>query len=176
MLRGGRLQQVAAPRDLYERPANIFVAGFIGSPGMNIVRSPLEAGEEGLCIRLGETWLALPTQVRASYPSLDHWIGRELLVGIRPEAITVAADTATDALPGQVRAAESLGHETVLFFTAEVSSAVTDNLDPNTTDVEPPPLAAILPGHHPLRANDWLRLRIDTGSLHFFTPNGAAMC
>ncbi|MCP4041218.1 MAG: ATP-binding cassette domain-containing protein, partial [Gammaproteobacteria bacterium] len=145
VMREGRLQQVAPPHELYERPANIFIAGFIGSPGMNVLRVTLESVEGGIAIRLGQTRLSLPTRIYTHHHGLDAWVGRELLVGIRPEAITLAEGDASDTLPAQVCAAESLGHETILHFNADVTRIATDQS--GVTAEKAPDLIAVLPGH-----------------------------
>jgi multiple sugar transport system ATP-binding protein len=172
VLRGGLLHQVAAPRDLYERPANIFVAGFIGSPGMNVLRASLDAADGGLIIGLGATHLVVPAALRAQYPDLDAWVGRELLVGMRPAALTPAEGEGEDTLPIQARSIESLGHETILYFSADASAVATDALEPAANTETAPAMAAVLSGHHPIRSGEKLRLHIDTSRLCFFDTSG----
>jgi multiple sugar transport system ATP-binding protein len=76
VLRHGVLQQVAAPPDLYARPANLFVAGFIGSPSMNLLVTRLEPGDTGPEAVLAGHRLPIPARVLARHPSLREYLGR----------------------------------------------------------------------------------------------------
>lgn len=172
VMRDGVLQQVAPPRELYQRPANIFVAGFIGSPGMNLLRVPLQANRGLLAVLLGDVWLNLPDPVLARHPALARLSGRELLMGIRPEAITLAESDAT--LNAAVQTAEYLGHETLLRARAEIDAVSGD--DPaERVAASPSVLTAMLPGHRPFQAGERLRLRIETDGLNFFDLDGNAI-
>src|SRR3954471_18780868 len=91
VMRDGRLQQVDVPQVLYDRPANTFVAGFIGSPAMNLLRARLTRNGDGISIPLGGSTLRLPQQVLAQRPRLDEYVDAEVIVGIRPEDIEDAA-------------------------------------------------------------------------------------
>ena len=102
VMRDGRLEQEASPREIYDRPANLFVARFIGSPAMNVVWGRLERwdgdgshdGDEGtagaVAVRLGEQHLVLGRSVLAERPGLADRTGQDILVGIRPEAFGLA--------------------------------------------------------------------------------------
>jgi multiple sugar transport system ATP-binding protein len=106
VLRDGLLQQCDTPRALYERPANTFVAGFIGSPAMNLVRVPL--GSNG-SVALGGAQLSLPA-------SLAHPTGSELVLGLRPESLHLGAN----GLPAQVEVVEEIGADAYVFCVADV--------------------------------------------------------
>src|SRR5438067_2084994 len=93
VMRDGLLVQCDLPRRLYERPANVFVATFIGSPAMNLVRSPLVAENGDLRVRIGEADIRLPVGVLERRPGLREHIGREIVLGIRPEDLEDAAMT-----------------------------------------------------------------------------------
>jgi len=82
VMRRGVLQQVAAPAELYDRPANLFVAGFIGSPPINLFAGRLAAHGDGLAVTSGS--LTLPVPERAG---IRGWIDREVVIGIRPEDV-----------------------------------------------------------------------------------------
>src|ERR1700751_2740809 len=84
VLRGGLLQQADRPQVLYDRPANLFVAGFIGSPAMNLVEAQLTEGG-GLTARFGPPDLRVPDEVVAGRPGLRAYEGRKVALGIRPE-------------------------------------------------------------------------------------------
>jgi multiple sugar transport system ATP-binding protein len=105
VLSGGRLQQVATPRELYDNPVNQFVAGFIGSPAMNLQTVPLADGGA----RLAGTTLPLPARVRSA--AAEGGLS-ELVVGIRPEHLHLA--NGSGELPGEVMLVEELGADALL--------------------------------------------------------------
>ena len=90
VLSSGTLQQLAAPQELYESPANLFVASFIGSPPMNLYEGAISGPADGLVLSLGSQRLALPADLGHRRPGLVAGEGRKLVVGIRPEHLTVA--------------------------------------------------------------------------------------
>src|SRR5437660_12936355 len=85
VMRKGLLQQAAGPQLLYERPANLFVAEFIGSPAMNLVEAALAPTDGGLVARFGEHALLVGKRVLEARPALAGYAGRRALLGIRPE-------------------------------------------------------------------------------------------
>src|SRR5436305_1006674 len=91
VMRKGLLQQAAAPQALYERPANLFVAEFIGSPAMNLVEADLAAEGDGLVARFGDHALRLGRRVLGERPALPGYAGRRLILGFRPDALADAA-------------------------------------------------------------------------------------
>ncbi len=103
VLDGGRLQQVGTPRELYARPANLFVAGFIGSPAMNLISAPISGGQ----VRLGST--PIPLQ------GLRARSGEDLVIGVRPEALSLA----DEGIPGRVTILEELGADAYVFVEFE---------------------------------------------------------
>jgi multiple sugar transport system ATP-binding protein len=115
VLRDGRLQQCAPPRELYERPGNAFVAGFIGSPAMSLVEVPL--GTNG-SIDLGGVRFPLPAD--AATAATARGLAR-LLVGLRPEALRLAAE----GIAARVEAVEVLGADAYVFCSADVGGAQT---------------------------------------------------
>ena len=111
VLRDGTLQQCAAPRELYERPANTFVAGFIGSPSMNLITVPLGANGS---VSVGGATVDVPAAVRAR-----GW--SEVVVGVRPESLELAAD----GIPASVQIVEEIGADAYVFCTAEIGGTET---------------------------------------------------
>jgi multiple sugar transport system ATP-binding protein len=105
VLKDGRLQQCAAPRVLYERPANTFVAGFIGSPSMNLVTVPTTNGS----VSLGGESIAIPRDC-----------GEAVTVGLRPEALELVPD----GVPGEVEVVEELGADAYVFCATELARLV----------------------------------------------------
>src|SRR3954470_2655308 len=91
VMRDGHLQQVDRPQRLYDHPVNLFVAGFIGSPAMNLVHSELTEQDGRIHASFGAASLALPDSVLAVRPSLRGYVGRPVIAGLRPEDIEDAA-------------------------------------------------------------------------------------
>src|SRR5262245_39126092 len=123
VLRSGMLQQLAAPQVLYERPANLFVASFIGSPAMNLYEATISGPTDRLMLSLGSQRLSLPADLGRRRPGLVAAEGgRKLVVGIRPEALTVAeggdADRET-TLAARVELVEALGNESLVHFATD---------------------------------------------------------
>ncbi len=124
VLRSGLLQQCSAPRELYESPANIFVATFIGSPSMNLYEATLDASAEPAAIVLGSQRLTLPPTVLKQNPGLAGYQGRTVIAGIRPEHLTDLAFSASPPGPGAsltvtVEYVEVLGSEQQAHFTID---------------------------------------------------------
>jgi multiple sugar transport system ATP-binding protein len=115
VLKDGLLQQCDAPRVLYERPANTFVAGFIGSPSMNLLTVPL--GSNGL-VSLGGVAVTLPEAVRSACAA-GGW--SELVIGVRPESLELAAD----GIAAEVQVVEEVGADAFLFCSAELGGSET---------------------------------------------------
>jgi multiple sugar transport system ATP-binding protein len=101
VIRHGELQQVAPPQELYLRPANLFVASFIGSPAMNLLEASLEPGEGGPHVSFGPHRLAIAEKAVREHPGLDRYLGRKVVLGIRPEHLEDAS-LSHDATPGSV--------------------------------------------------------------------------
>ena len=132
VMRKGELQQVASPQELYDRPANLFVAGFIGSPAMNFVEGALERADGGLGVVVGDKQLRIDEAELAGHGGLEQYAGRTAIVGIRPEHLEDAAlskDTlAGRRLNGQVRLKEALGSEIVVHFQVDAAPVVVPEL------------------------------------------------
>jgi multiple sugar transport system ATP-binding protein len=128
VLRDGVLQQCAAPRELYQAPKNLFVATFIGSPSMNVYQGALERTDDGAAVVLGSQRLLLPASFLAERPSLNAYLGRKLIVGLRPEHLTDPAIGARPPEPGTSLAAdvelvEALGSEELAHFSIDAPLA-----------------------------------------------------
>jgi multiple sugar transport system ATP-binding protein len=121
VLRDGRLQQCAAPRDLYVRPANTFVAGFIGSPSMNLCTIPLSDG----AVTLGGVSIAVPARATG---------GETIVVGFRPESLELA----TDGVQAHVDVVEEVGADSYVFCSSEIAGATTKLVARTETRVAPP--------------------------------------
>jgi multiple sugar transport system ATP-binding protein len=159
VLQAGMLQQVATPRELYEHPVNVFVAGFVGSPPMNVFPARVETSADGISLRVGDQRLALPGALAAGSFAPDA----KLRAGIRPEAFRVASsEGATGALKVSVTAIEWLGHETL----AHVRTG--DGADSIT-------LVIRLTGMQPLAVGSEVGLAVDASEIHLFDAAGSAL-
>ncbi|MDA0179732.1 sn-glycerol-3-phosphate ABC transporter ATP-binding protein UgpC [Solirubrobacter phytolaccae] len=159
VMRDGKLEQVDTPEALYERPANLFVAGFIGSPAMNLLRG--SAFEDG--VRLGDQRLPIRTSHRG-----------DVIVGIRPEAMEPVSESGPGVLELRVVLSEMLGSDVLLHLEAPTSSVLTgDMLD--TADDELPDdttrfVARVPPSLRP-DPGSLVRLRVDPDRVHLFDPS-----
>ena len=176
VMRSGHLQQVDNPERLYERPANQFVAGFIGSPAMNIVRAKLARSDEGLVVGFGEHRLALDDAFVSERPALLDYEGRHVFLGIRPEDMEDAA-FAPD-VPARRRLAvvcslrEALGSEVLLHFSiAAADVVVTDDEEFVEPLDEGSVFVARVNPRTAVREGQQLQLAVDTMRMHFFDPD-----
>lgn len=116
VMQEGHIQQVASPAEIYSRPTNLFVAGFIGSPAMNFLRGTVE-GENGQVVFCTEQGMKLPLTFDQAAGLWPRCKGREVVLGIRPEDILPqeeGKDQVLGQLKGRLAACEGLGHETIL--------------------------------------------------------------
>ena len=183
VMRKGELQQVAPPQELYDRPVNLFVGGFIGSPAMNVLEARLEEAGDGLSVKLGSASIALDDEALAARPALRGYAGRDVILGIRPEDLEDAAlapDSSADrCLRGEVQLREALGAEVMVHFTTDARPAVTEDVrelarDIGEETVEGDDGVATLVGRFGARSDvkqgDTISVSVDTRALHFFDP------
>ena len=132
IMRAGKLQQIGRPMDVYRKPANLFVASFIGSPAMNFFEVEIAREEDAIACRLGTTILGLPASIvePETFAALDA--GRKAIMGIRPTDLTVGATTDL-VLQGEVFLVEPIGPLSYVDSTVE-GVAVKGVCDP---DIEP---------------------------------------
>jgi multiple sugar transport system ATP-binding protein len=182
IMRDGVLQQFDVPQKLYDEPANLFVAEFIGSPAMNLVTAELARANGAVEVRFGDHALPVPESVAGARPALGAFEGRRVILGIRPEDIEDASLAGNgERLPAVVDIREDMGSEVYVHFGVggsavrgeEVAAAVGEDavevaqveagakgnvwvarLDRNTTAVE----------------GEQVELAVDTARLHFFDP------
>jgi len=126
VMRKGQLQQVDVPQVLFDSPANLFVASFIGSPSMNLIQAPLERDGDELVARIGEQRLPLPPEAIARNPRVADFAGRVVALGIRPEHFELVG--AGEGLRGTVVLTEALGSERLIHVEVEASPVVTDEV------------------------------------------------
>jgi multiple sugar transport system ATP-binding protein len=158
VMRDGRLEQVDEPRRLYAEPANAFVAGFIGSPAMNLVRSRLEAENGDVVASLGRERLVVPEAVLRARRGLGRFVGTEVVLGIRPEDIEDAAF----APPGA-----AAPFEVGVSLAEPLGSEVIAHLDVDSPG-EPLGVVARLNPRSRADTGDRLLVAVDGERLHFF--------
>jgi multiple sugar transport system ATP-binding protein len=173
VLEHGRLQQVGPPDELYAAPRNIFVAGFIGSPAMNLARARIEAGADGLTLVVGEYRWALPERELVRRPRLAEYAGRDVVFGLRPGSLALAADATPDAprLSAEASTVESLGSEKNVLFVPPFGDAAKLAAAPGVSGEETGDLwTARVAAFAPIRTADRVELAVDLTGLHFFDP------
>jgi len=186
VLRRGQLQQVASPQELYDEPLNLFVAGFIGSPAMNLVSARIEREGDSLLTRFGEQQLTLPPEMLARRPAIAGYEGRAVVLGIRPEDLEDAAVAGGGAatLAGEVRLTEALGSELVVHFDVDATPAVTEETRELAADAgdavalerleqETTTFVGRFSARSDVKQGQHIRVAVDTRSLHIFDPDTA---
>jgi multiple sugar transport system ATP-binding protein len=186
VMRKGELQQVADPQTLYDRPVNLFVGGFIGSPAMNMLEATVTRANGGLAVDVGKQQLALDEVTLQARPALRGYEGRTVILGIRPEDLedlSLEPDTPSDRrLRGVAELREALGSELMVHFTVEgTQAASTEDVEELAQDAGSPgggPVlesqgsGALLVGRFSARASveegKPVEVAVDTRSLHFF--------
>jgi multiple sugar transport system ATP-binding protein len=165
VLNKGVVQQVDTPDDLYRRPANTFVAGFIGSPSMNFLRGRLDGG----ALRVGSHVVELPDAVVRPVQ------GGEVIVGVRPEDF-VLANGAGNGIAAHVSFVENLGPETLVHFRSEGLEVIEreEQLEAGEEEETPDSLGKLLVARigatDTVRSDDRLSLRIAADRIRLFDP------
>jgi multiple sugar transport system ATP-binding protein len=188
VLRQGVLQQLDAPASLYRRPVNLFVAGFIGSPAMNLVQATLGADGDRLGVEFGGNRLAVDPQALADRPALRAYAGRPLILGIRPEDLedaTLRPGTPEDRrLTTTVDLREDMGSEVLVHFTVATPPVLTEDtrelaeaVGEDVVELEAgarsgtTTLVARFDANTGAGEGDRVEVAVDTRHLHFFDPD-----
>ena len=148
VLEGGRVQQVGTPTEIYDSPANRFVAGFFGTPSMNVLPATVESGESGAVARGGGFSLQAPAGVAS---------GADVLIGFRPEAASLCERPGAAPVRGRVELREVLGSDVLLHLRAE-AGALTVKTDDRRAGTE----------------GEQLTVWLDRDRLHFFDAGSEA--
>jgi multiple sugar transport system ATP-binding protein len=185
VLRKGELQQVSSPQTLYERPANLFVASFIGSPEMNLIEARLERTEAGLVCLIGTQMLVVPEELVRARPEIQAYTGRRIGLGIRPEHLDDAAHappTSSGRLRGRTVTTELLGFELLAHVEIEAKPVLTQEIREVVADVDRSRLTELeaearasrtvfvgrFEASSRVAARTDVELAVDTRHLHFF--------
>jgi multiple sugar transport system ATP-binding protein len=180
IMRDGVLQQVAKPQELYDRPRNLFVAEFIGSPAMNLVGVDLARSNGGVVARFGDNTLEVDEQVLARRPSLRSFDGRRLILGVRPEDLEDAAfstGASGHRLSANVDIREDMGSEVYVHFGvagkpvrgADVKAAVGEDAV-EVAEAKGNVWVARVDRDTGAQEDGDMELVIDATRLHFFDP------
>jgi multiple sugar transport system ATP-binding protein len=188
VIRKGMLQQADTPQFLYEHPINVFVAGFIGSPAMNLVEATLVGSDGAIAVEVGGFKLSVPPEVVANRPALRKYQDRKVVLGIRPEDIEDGAlvpDAPADRrISSTVELNEALGSDVVVHFKLNAPPAITEDVKELAVDVSEEALDRVqqkaeegesnviarLDPRTRVRQGESVELVVDTGRLHFFDP------
>ena len=172
VLNGGVLQQVDKPSVLYRQPANVFVAGFVGSPAMNLFESTVSIGASGVSVEMGAQSVELPLSILDEYPALRAHEGQRLVCGIRPEDVYDAALAPDDSqrIAAEVQLLEELGSEIVAHLDIGVQRVETGGLTTDADDSEG--LRSAFLGRFAqqsgARAGQRMEVAVDVSAMHFF--------
>jgi multiple sugar transport system ATP-binding protein len=185
VMRKGELQQVAEPQTLYDHPVNLFVAGFIGSPAMNLIEATLARENGTVTATIGSQTLSLTDETLSVRPALKQYDGRTVVLGIRPEDLEdaeLAPDTPRgQELRGDVTLTEALGAEIMVHFAIDAKPAVTEDVrelaadagDDRLREREEQAHAALVGrfgARSRVRAGQTVEVAVDSRALHFFDP------
>jgi multiple sugar transport system ATP-binding protein len=176
VLKDGVLQQVDTPQRLYDLPANLFVAGFIGSPPMNLLEADVTVDGE-VTVSLAGTRITVGDEALRAYPGLREHGGGRVVVGVRARDIHPATERPDlPQLPARVELVEALGGGSIAYFWIDAMALARE--DETVKDAEgatastiggtQPNLVAEFPPHASLRIGDQAQVAIDPARLHFF--------
>jgi len=184
VMRKGVLEQVGTPQELYHSPSNLFVAGFIGSPSMNLITVGVEAEADDVVIQLdpGNPGLRIRgNQLGPRLRKLRQFHGTAVAMGFRPENVTVATEAADDTLRVEIQHVEDLGSERIIYFGVEAPPVVTEETRQAAADVDEIVASDLtrgqvgrtvcvgrVAGDTMISVGDRVELRLNPGRIHFF--------
>jgi multiple sugar transport system ATP-binding protein len=174
IMRDGVLQQVAKPQELYDRPRNLFVAEFIGSPAMNLVGADLARADGGFVAKFGDKALPVGARVLSSRPGLPGFEGRRLILGVRPEDIEDAKFGSGEPLNAVVDIREDMGSEVFVHFDPGAKMIAGEDIKAavgeDAAEVKGSAWVARLDRDTEAVEKERVELAVDTNRLHFFDP------
>ena len=173
------LQQVGPPTELFNAPINLFVAGFIGSPAMNLLYGTIENRGQDVWLKAGEYEMKVDQRSLDAHPGLENRMNEELVVGIRPSSLEAAAVAGRDderTMRVEVEATEMLGAETFVHFSGKRPPVVTPDIEELLADTgqsvsslgETSSFIARVSPDASVRKGELVDLIVDTAKLHFF--------
>ena len=178
VMRNGVLLQVATPQELYDSPANLYVAGFIGTPPMNLLEAGVSVSVSGgVTISFGGTTFPVPDEALSVYPGLRAYGGRTVVAGVRSQFLHPAAERPTlPTLDAEVELVEALGGESIVYFKIDANAVREGQHDEEEEEVahdggvvaSRPNLVAQYPAHVTLRISEHVPVAVDVARMHFF--------
>jgi multiple sugar transport system ATP-binding protein len=194
VMRKGVLEQVGTPHELYHAPSNLFVAEFIGSPSMNLIKADVEAKGERVLIHLGLAGQVLEMVDDPTRDRLRGFHGTSVAVGFRPENITLVAEHTDNSVRAEIRHVEDLGAEQMIYFAISAPPVVTEQTREVAKDVDEVVASDLvrhdtgqtlcvgrLPADTSVSVGGWVDVLINPRKLHFFdlttgtsVPNNSA--
>jgi multiple sugar transport system ATP-binding protein len=188
VIRKGVLQQVDTPQHLYDHPKNLFVAGFIGSPAMNMVEGTLSRSNGSVFVEFGGYRLGIPDDVLRTRPDLKGFEGKQVIIGIRPEDMEDASLQPDAPADRRIRSGvvlrESLGADVLVHFMIKAPALMTEDVKELAGDVGQEAVEAVERGamageseflarlnpRTGARQGEPIELVVDVQRLHFFDP------
>ena len=175
------LQQVGPPTELFDSPVNLFVAGFIGSPAMNLLYGVLENKGQDVWLKAGEYEIKVDRRSLDAHPGIENRTNEELVVGIRPSSLEAAAIAGSDGgrtIRVQVEVTEMLGAETFVHFSGKRPPVITPDIEELLADTgqdisslgDTTKFVARVSPDVQVKRGDEIDLIVDTARLHFFDP------
>jgi multiple sugar transport system ATP-binding protein len=175
------LQQVGPPTELYDHPSNLFVAGFIGSPAMNLTYGHLESSNGDVYAVLPNNRIKVDKRALDAHPGIENEMGKELVIGLRPTCLEAASIVGPDpdrTLQAQVEVTEMLGADTYIHFTIDRAPVVTPDIEELLADSgrdasslgETTNFIARVSPDIRVKHGDMVELVVDTAKAHFFDP------
>ncbi len=180
--RPDNLQQVASPTELYSNPVNMFVAGFIGSPAMNMVNATLESDATGMYVKFGPERLLVDPVAIERHPGIQDWMGKPLVMGIRPgnfEATSITGPAPDRTITATVTVAEILGSETYVHFELPLAPVVTPDIEELLADTgagveslgNTTKFTARVSSDVQVSLGQEITVTVDSAKMHFFDPS-----
>jgi multiple sugar transport system ATP-binding protein len=188
VMKRGVLQQVAAPQVLYKEPTNLFVAGFIGSPAMNLVQATVSRADGAMFVAFADRTLRIAPEALTGKPRLVEFDRRPVILGIRPEdmddAALVPSSTSETTIPVSVDLREGMGSDVYLHFTVDAPPVFTEDTRDLAADVDAKALqdlkdqaseqkTTFITRAGPettAQVGDRMEIHVDTRKLYFFDP------
>jgi multiple sugar transport system ATP-binding protein len=175
VMRGGVLQQTGDPQVVFDRPANLFVASFIGSPPMNLVQAQLAESGDGLAVHVGQQELPIPAEMVAERPGLRASAGRTIGLGRLRGTIRATEALGSEFLVHLEVAAEPVLTEEVREVAGDVDAAALQRLESEAKERRTVLIARLETQHRPA-VDEPIEVGVDTRRLHFFDlDNGIAI-
>ncbi|MBT8198152.1 MAG: sn-glycerol-3-phosphate ABC transporter ATP-binding protein UgpC [Acidimicrobiia bacterium] len=176
------LQQVAPPAELYHEPVNLFVAGFIGSPAMNMVYGSLEGSNGNVYANFAGKRVHVAQKALDRHPGIENHMGKELVIGIRPgdfEEASVAGGDPEEVIEAAVDVAEVLGSETFIHYELPERPVITPDIEQLLADTGADPstlgdttkFSSRVSSDVRVGPGDTVKLSLDSGKFHFFDPS-----